>query len=275
MLIKQTNVDDILEVVREKTAIDLTGYRRQTLFLHITERVDDMQMNVDDYVKLCHVDEHECRQLIAKVSIHVSSFFRNPAMYEILFQSVLPQLLSEKKGELRVWSAACAAGEEPYSLAILIKEAITTLQEKDLLPLIFATDLNTDVLSKAKKGLYSRDSLQDTKLRIVDKYFIPKHDSFLLSKDVKNMVHFSIHNLLSEKTSSPAESLYGAFDLILCRNVLIYFAIDMQHQVQERLCEALAVGGFLVLGSSEALCMSLKYRFKVIDFRNRIYQKKV
>ena len=230
-------------------------------------------MSIDEYTKLCHVDEHECRQLIKKVSINVSLFFRNPVVFEILAQSVIPSLLENCKSELRVWSAGCAAGQEPYSLAILIKEAIIKNGSSNLLPLIFATDIDSKILEKAQKGVYDRNALKDTKLRIVDECFSLKHNEFLISTDIKKMVHFSIDNLMSNLQASPAESVYGGFNLILCRNVLIYFSPEVQKTIQKKLTAALNPSGFLVLGRSETISEILRSSFKIIDFRNRIYQK--
>ncbi len=273
MLITNRQLDDIIEVAREKTGTNLQGYRRQTIFKHVSERLESMRMSVDEYTKLCHWDEHECRELIKKVSIKVSHFFRNPVVFEILAQSVVPSLLENVKDELRVWSAGCAAGQEPYSLAILINEAISRNNHSDIMALIFATDLDTKILAEAQKGVYNRNNLQDTKLRIVDEYFTVKNELFVISDDIKNMVHFSVDNIMSNLHASPAESIYGGFHLILCRNVIIYFAPEIQNAIQKKLTAALNKGGFLILGSSETLSEELRSSFKVIDFRNRIYQK--
>ncbi len=273
MLITKRQLDDIIEVVREKTGTNLQGYRRQTIFKHISERVESMHMSVDEYVKLCHWDEHECRELIKKVSIKVSHFFRNPVLFEILAQSVITSLLENIKSEIRVWSAGCAAGQEPYSLAILIKEAIIKSGTSDVLPLIFATDIDPKILAEAQKGVYNRNHLKDTKLRIVDEYFTEKNELFVISDDIKNMVHFSVDNIMSNLHASPVESIYGGFHLILCRNVIIYFDLEIQNAIQKKLTAALNKNGFLVLGSSETLSEELRSSFKVIDIRNRIYQK--
>jgi len=272
MTINDQQVDTILEVVRTQTGTDLKGYRRPMLTRRISERMAGLGMGADRYVSFCRTDSGECAKLADSVAIHVSSFFRNPMVFEILAQSVLPRLM-EQKNEIRVWSAGCAAGEEPYSVAILIQEEVKRLQRTDVQPLIFATDVDRDILKAAETALYPRESLNATKLRWVNTYFSSEKEGFELSSDVRKMVHFSVDDLLSKQTGAPAESIFGSFDLILCRNVLIYFTEEKQKQILQRLYTSLAKGGTLVLGDSETPYGNLKSRFRTVDARNRIYQK--
>lgn len=262
----------LLKIVFEQIGTDLTGYRRPILTRRISERLARLGMNADQYLIACRTDPEECVTLANAVTINVSSFFRNPVMFEILAQSVLPQLV-EKKDDLRVWSAGCAAGEEAYSVAILIREQLARSRNADVRPTIFATDVDRDVLEKARSAFYPRESLNDTKLGILDACFSPVRDGFQLCPEVKRMVHFSLYDLLSNQTVVPAESVYGSFDIVLCRNVLIYFSDDQQMQVFQKLYKSLSKGGYLVLGDSETLCRDVRSRFKTVDEKNRIYQK--
>jgi len=237
----------------------------------LAERVANLDLDPAQYLSICRTNPDECRELVSAIAINVSSFFREPIVFELIAQSLLPRLI-EKKDELRVWSAGCAAGEEAYSIAILIQEALK-FTNADIRPAIFATDIDRDVLKKARKAVYQRESLRDTKLGIVDDYFKPLQDGFKLCTEVKKMVHFSVDDLLSERTGAPSESIYGSFDIVLCRNVLIYFSDKRQKQVIQRMYNCLAKGGTLILGDSETICRDLKSRFKTIDAKNRIYQK--
>ena len=273
MQIDSQQMDDLLEVVQKSTGMDLTGYRTPMLTRRLSERLERMSLEADQYISLCRSDDAECAKLVNAIAIHVSSFFRNPVVFEILAQSILPQLIEKTQGELRVWSAGCAAGEEAYSIAILIKEALKRNPGAEIHPLIFATDIDRDILTKAERAVYSRDSLKDTRLGLVDVYFSSLGAEFKLCDDVRKMVHFSVDDLLSPQTGVPVESIYGSFDLILCRNVLIYCSAQHQEQVLKKLYEALAIGGVLVLGDSEALVGDLKSRFRTIDVKNKIYQK--
>ena len=272
MAISDQQVDTILEVVRTQTGTDLKGYRRPILTRRISERMARLEMDADLYISLCRAGAKECGKLADTLAIHVSSFFRNPIVFEILAQSVLPRLM-EEKDEIRVWSAGCAAGEEPYSVAILIQEEIRKSRRSNSHPMVFATDSNRGILKVAEKARYPRKSLNDTKLGWVNTYFSSEQEGFQLSSDVRKMVHFSEGDLLSKQTGAPAESIFGSFDLILCRNVLIYFTEETQKQILQRMYASLVKGGTLVLGDSEMLYGDLKPRFRTVDARNRIYQK--
>ncbi len=265
-------IDDIVEAVRIQVGSDLTGYSKSVLSNRISERMERLGLDADQYSSFCRADAKECAKLADTVAIHVSSFFRNPIVFEILAQSVLPRLM-EEKNEIRVWSAGCAAGEEPYSVAILIQEELKKNQRADVHSMIFATDIDQEILRAAEKAVYSKESLKDTKLHLVETWFSPKADGFELCPDMKKRVHFSTDNLLADHSAAPADSIFGSFDLILCRNVLIYFTQEKQKQILRRLYASLAKGGVLVLGDSEMLCGDLKPRFRTVDERNRIYQK--
>ena len=273
MPISRQKIDELLAVVQNSTGADLDAYRTPMLSHRILERLDRMEMDPDQYIALCRNDETECTKLVNAISIHVSSFFRNPIVFEILAQSILPRLIKKTQGALRVWSAGCAAGEEAYSIAILLAEALKVNPEAELQPLIFATDISQDVLTKAERAVYARESLKDTKLGLVDTWFSSLGEAFKLCDEIKEMVHFSADDLLSQQTSVPPESIYGSFDLILCRNVLIYFTAKHQKQVLKTLYDALASGGILVLGDAETIAGDLKSRFRTVDARNKIYQK--
>ena len=273
MPIESQQIDELLEVVQKSTGMDLAGYRTPMLSRRLSERLERMGLDADQYISLCRHDATECAELVNTIAVHVSSFFRNPVVFEILAQSILPQLIEKTHGALRVWSAGCAAGEEAYSVAILIKEALKRNPGTEMHPLIFATDIDRDILAKAERAVYTRESLKDTKLGWVDAWFSSLGAEFKLCDDVKTMAHFSVDDLLSPQTGVPVESIYGSFDLILCRNVLIYFSVQHQEQVLKKLYDALAHGGVLVLGNSETLVGDLKSRFRTLDAKNRIYQK--
>jgi len=272
MPINGQQIDKLLEVVRTQVGMDLTGYSRSVLSRRIAERRTHWGLDADPYISLCRADAKECATLADTLAIHVSSFFRNPIVFEILAQSVLPRRM-EEKDDIRVWSAGCATGEEPYSVAILIQEEIRKSQRSNIQPMIFATDVDREILKAAETAHYPKESLNDTKLGWVNTYFSSEKEGFQLSSDVRKMVHFSVDNILSQGAGAPAESIFGSFDLILCRNVLIYFTEEKQKQILQRLYASLAKDGTLVLGDSETLYGGLKSRFRTVDARNKIYQK--
>jgi chemotaxis protein methyltransferase CheR len=272
MRIDSDHIDRLLEMVLGNTGTDLTGYRRPTLSRRISERLARLGMDAEQYLDACRNNADECAELVNAVAINVSWFFRNPIVFEIIAQSLLPNLIG-KNPELRVWSAGCAAGEEAYSMAILIKEQLARLQDTDVQPVIFGTDIDKNVLQKAKEAIYPRESLKDTTLGTVDAFFAETKDGFELCPEAKGIVHFSFFDLLAKQTSVPPDSVYGTFDIVLCRNVLIYFSAEHQERAAEKLYESMSEGGYLILGDSETICPSVQARLKTVDARNKIYQK--
>lgn len=273
MQINSQQMEELLEIIKQSTGSDLAGYRPSILLQQFSNLMDNIKMDAAQYLSLCRSDASECKNLVNAISIHVSSFFRNPIVFEILTQSVISRLIEKAPRELRVWSAGCATGDEVYSVAILIKELLKRFPSVALHPLLFATDIDQDVLTKAKRAFYARESLKSTKLGWVDAYFSTQGEGFQLCDEVRKMVYFSVNDLLAPHAGAPVESIYGSFDLILCRNVLIYFSARHQEEVLKKLYDALAIGGYLVLGDTETLVGELKSRFKIIDAKNKIYQK--
>lgn len=272
----QSLLDEVISELSHARGIDLGGYRRSMLQRRLDARMAVLRINEPlDYLTRLRNEPAEYDSLIEAVSINVTSFFRDPIVWEILTQSTLPAIVESKQHshqrELRVWSAGCASGEEAYSIAILLHELL-----RDELPEwkihIFATDLSEDSLRTATAGLYPRERLENTRLSILDNYFTPNGSGFEVRPFIRRMVWFSKDDLTSSRLA-PTESIYGTFDLVLCRNVLIYFARPLQQRVIEKLTRAMAKGGFLILGESEVLDKNNPLGLKVVDRRNRIYQR--
>ncbi|MCP4350758.1 MAG: protein-glutamate O-methyltransferase CheR [Desulfobacterales bacterium] len=269
-------VNEILEEIYKARGLNFNDYRNAPE-KEIASRMAKLQINDPCiYLERLRTDPSECDCLIDSVSINVSSFFRNPVVFEIIAQKVLPFVIDKKTcaktGEIRVWSAGCAAGEEACSIAILIREA---LGEKiiEWRPFIFATDISARALDTAKKGIYNRKSLENTKLGILDKYFIAKDDKYEVNPVIREMVSFSLDDLTSKDRFAPTESIFGTFDIVLCRNVIIYFSRDIQERLFHKLYRSMDKGGFLILGASESLNPETEARLITSDRINRIYQK--
>ncbi len=248
-------IKNIISYLKTKRGFDFSGNRTNMLKRRIKNRLSAVKC-ADFKEYLGYIKEHsdELNNLIDVLTINVSSFFRETFTFEYIAAHVLPDIVQKKKDSadrmLRVWSAGCAKGEEPYSIAILIKELI----KKDYPELklnIFATDIDKKNLEKAEAGVYSYDSIKSIKYRFAKKHFTIENENYILNSDIKKMVDFSFYDLLDKKTSSPPESVFGNFDLILCRNVLIYFHAKHQQIIFDKLYRSLAKGGYLVLGEAE------------------------
>jgi chemotaxis methyl-accepting protein methylase len=144
-----------------------------------------------------------------------------------------------------------------------------------LKPYIFATDIDTDALEKAKAGVYPRESFESTKLGILDRYFIARENApaYEVRSFIKDMVFFSIDDCTSSRHIAPANSVFGTFDMVLCRNVLVYFSPELQKIVLNKITKTITPGGYLILGECEYLTEEIEGEFLTLDSRNKIFQK--
>ncbi len=258
----------------EARGLDLSGYRAGTLQRRVAVRVAAAAGgDREAYLHLLRRDPGEWDRLVDAVTIHVSGFFRDPVVFELLARDVLPELIERKRAsrELRVWSAGCAAGQEPYSVAILLDRALRD-ERGEWSCLIFATDLVRTSLERARRGVYPRAELEHTRLGVVDAYFTAVAGGYELRPAVREMVRFSPGDIVSPGAIPPS-SVYGSFDLVLCRNVLIYYGAAAQQRALEQLSGSLAPGGYLVLGEAEALDARREDALQTVDRRARVYRR--
>jgi chemotaxis protein methyltransferase CheR len=270
-------LEAVLEELRRVRGLDLSGYRRSTLERRLAARMARLRLkDPGEYLQRLRSDPSECGRLIEAILIKVSSFFRDSLVFELLAHRVLPRIMArhqrEQTRQIRVWSAGCAAGEEAYSVAILLAQA---LEDEDFpwLPYICATDISPQALAAAQTGRYRQESLETTQLGILDRFFRPTAEGFEVIPEIRRMVHFSRDDLTSRHSLAPADSVFGSFDLVLCRNVLIYFSLELQKWVQDKLYRALNPGGYLVLGLAESLSPETAPRLTAVDRPHRIFQK--
>jgi chemotaxis protein methyltransferase CheR len=227
----------------------------------------------------------EMERLLNLLTIGETHFFRNEAQFDALATEVLPSLIARKREvaavfgmlptlpQLRIWSAGCATGEEAYSLAILLQELITDIERWNIL--ILATDINQDSLARAREALYSNWSFREPRaLALQSLYFKRQASRFKLRDDIRKMVTFSRHNLIED----PFPSLHNntaAMDLILCRNVTIYFTEETTRYIVQGFYESLAPGGWFVVGHSEP-SLTIYRAFQISNFPGApLYQKRV
>jgi chemotaxis protein methyltransferase CheR len=270
-------LEAVVKELRRVRGLDLNDYRRSTLERRLVARMANLRLkDPGEYLQRLRSDPSECDRLIEAILIKVSSFFRDPLVFELLAHRVLPLIMERHRlkhtRQIRVWSAGCSSGEEAYSVAILLAQA---LEEEDSyrLPYICATDVSAEALAAAQTGRYRRESLGATQLGVLESFFRPTADGFEVIPEVRRMVHFSRDDLTSRHSFAPADSVFGSFDLVLCRNVFIYFSLDLQKRVLDKLFGALNPGGFLVLGMSESLPSETAPRLSAFDQPHRIFQK--
>jgi len=226
----------------KKSGINLGQYKEAQMKRRLTALRDKKGYdNFNAYMQAMESSATLYDEFLDRMTINVSEFFRNPIRWQQLEQDILPVLASRAHGRIRAWSAACSTGEEPYSLAMLMNE---NFEEKDFT--ILATDLDEIVLEKAKRGVYGSSALNEVIEERKRKYFTERDQQYVISPDVKRLVRFGKHNLLDDRYET-------GFDLIICRNVLIYFTEEAKAHVYRSFVDSLKPGGILFVGGTEQI----------------------
>jgi two-component system, chemotaxis family, CheB/CheR fusion protein len=236
-----------LEHLRGRYGVDFTSYKTPTIARRLKRRmVATGSENFEEYSGYLEGHPQEYRQLINAFLIKVTEFFRDPALFAYLKKEILPRLVEEARREerqLRIWSAGCATGEEAYTLAILVSEVLGS--EAALSDVrIFATDADEEAVNFARHGIYPAGALAGLSEEQIDRYFIESHDYYEVKKPVRNLIVFGEHDLARR-------SPFPRIDLVVSRNVLIYFAPELQRRALQLFAYSLRDGGHLVLGKAE------------------------
>jgi chemotaxis methyl-accepting protein methylase len=270
-------IKKILNLIIEKKNLDFSGNRPDMLGRRILIRQEASgKSDMSGYYLYIKNNNEELEKLTDSLTIKVSRFFRNSMTFNYLYDQVLPLNIRVKSSlenqEYRIWVAGCATGEEAYSIAILLNELLE--KEKINIPIyIFATDINKNTLKAAKQGVYSEESIKNVRFFLFRKYFKQKKESFHLNNKIKKMVSFSIYDLLDKKSNTPPESIFGGFDMVFCRNVLIYYNPEYQEIIFSKLFNSLNTGGSLILGKAEIPLKKYSEYFQKLNNACYIYKK--
>ena len=269
--IDATALDSLLEKVHRDTGYDFREYKRGTVTRRLERRLHATGAKTYlDYIHFLDAHPGEYQRLADDLTIKVSGFFRSPYTFQQVARVVLPELTLFKRDrgerELRFWSTACARGEEPYSIAILLAGFLGN-QRQDFDISICATDISRQALQEVRAGVYSLevDGLTPTVLK---SYFTRYDKGYVVNSDIRQMVRFSYFDLTST-TRQPFVNL----DCIFCCNVLIYLQSQLQERVLSMLYDSLATPGYLILGEVETPTNSLSERLECLDARAKIYKK--
>lgn len=207
-----------------------------------------------EYYSLLQKKEKEVDELKDSLYIHYSEFFRNSLTFAYLEQHLLPELIrkkrSEGKNEIRIWSVACAEGQEAYSIAILFDEYNSTIENK-ISYRIFASDISLTAIENAKKGIYTHEQLGNITLKRFQNYFKKENEVIKILPIFKKNISFSYFDLLSDKILCPIESIYGDFDLIFCCNILFYYNEENRQIILNKIKNCIAENGYLITGETE------------------------
>ncbi|GFO69304.1 hypothetical protein GMLC_28830 [Geomonas limicola] len=258
----------IFAQLRRTYNLDFAKYKDSTVSRRIRRRMDFRQIgDVSDYLSILSGDQVELDLLYKDLLIGVTEFFRDPQAFQYLDQEVLPRLfVNLRRGEdLRVWSAGCATGEEAYSLAILLTEHAEHLGFRGKIT-VFATDVHKSSLEAGSQGIYERGKLANVSPERLARFFkMDGHDQFRINSDLRKLVVFAPHNLLSDPP-------FTKLSLVCCRNLLIYFQPEVQEKVISHFHFALRKSGVLFLGSSEGLG-SFSGEFETLASQHKMFRK--
>ncbi|GAA0115833.1 CheR family methyltransferase [Clostridium senegalense] len=238
-----------LEVwVKRELQIDLTAYKSNQLHRRIQSLMTRVgASSIEEYITMLKTDKIQREKFLDYLTINVTEFFRNPEIFDE-FKDVIKSNLNYKS-PLKIWSAACSLGAEPYSLAMILDEISPGVNHK-----IIATDIDNNILNKAKKGEYSSLEIKNVPSQLLKKYFKSQDKSYVIDNKLKKMITFKKHDLILENYESN-------FDIIICRNVVIYFNQDIKDRIYDKFSRSLKKGGILFVGATESI-----YNYKAFNF---------
>ena len=249
----------IMAYVKSSFGIDLSSYKSKQLL----RRIENFMSRVgakseDDFISILKKDKAISQKFQDHLTINVSEFFRNKDMF-LQLEKEIKSRLSPEKNTLKIWSAACSYGAEPYTLAIIM-DRLTKGKKHNIL----ATDIDPSILARAREGKYIKSDLKNVDKDLLDKYFNKTDENYYIREEIKKRVNFKKHDLILDKYET-------GFDLIVCRNVVIYFTQDAKKKIYEKFYESLNPGGLLFVGATESI-----YNYREIGFEKAatfIYKK--
>lgn len=245
--------------VLKEYGINLAAYKSKQLFRRIESFINRCGISgEEEFIALLKKDRQISKKFQDHLTINVSEFFRNKEMFYDLEQKIKENLKPEKN-ILKIWSAACSNGAEPYTLAIIM-DRLTPYKRHNIL----ATDIDSTILEAAKKGVYNKNDIKNVDTALIDKYFNKTGEVFSIKDEIKNRVIFKKYDLILDKYDN-------SFDLIVCRNVVIYFTLESKNEVYKKFYDSLKPGGLLFVGATESI-----YNYRELGFEKAstfIYRK--
>lgn len=261
-------IEELIEWINKIHGFDFSGYSRASLKRRITRIMQLQHLSLYELKSLLVNNSGFFEEFLIEVTVNVTEMFRDPTFFKSVREKVLPYLSSFQR--IKVWNAGCSTGEELYSFAILLDHE--KLYSRSFL---YGTDINRNVLNTAKKGIYNLKLMKQYSENYqlsgasgsLSDYYVAKYDAATIVNNLRKNILFSVHNLVSD-------GVFNEFQLISCRNVMIYFDVELQNKVINLFYESLCPLGFLCLGSKETLRNAeLAKKFKVVDRVENIYQK--
>lgn len=236
--------------VHRELGINLSAYKPEQLNRRINSLMTRVGIkSLEEYTRVIKNDSVQRQKFLDFITINVTEFFRNPELFVELEKQISNELLPVNRN-LKIWSAACSIGCEPYTLAMILNRIAPVGNHT-----ILATDIDNTILSKAKIGEYTKNEMKSVSSSDMSKYFLQKDDKYYIDDKIKNMVTFKKHDLILDKYET-------GFDLIVCRNVVIYFNNDVKQEIYKKFSDSLKKGGLLFVGATESIYNYRDYGFE-------------
>jgi chemotaxis protein methyltransferase CheR len=266
--ISSKQLGEVIDLIKKIYGFDFSDYTKASLKRRVSRVLMLKKMEFYDLKHILVNDQKFFQEFLEEITVNVTEMFRDPTFYKALNSQVIPYLSTYP--HIKTWCAGCSSGEEVYSLAILLKGAGLTKKS-----FIYGTDINTEMLKEARKGIYSLRRIKSYAENYlfsglggsITDHFTILYDAATIHNELKHNTLFSVHNLISD-------TIFNEFQMISCRNVFIYFEIELQEKILELFYKSLCPHGFLCLGSKETIRSDkFKNKFKVINQKENIYQK--
>jgi chemotaxis methyl-accepting protein methylase len=272
-----STLDGAIAVMQQAHGFDISCFSAAFLGRSLQRRRERLSCQADTaYLERLAGDPAEAEVLVRSLRVGYSEFFRDPLAFALLERSVLPALAEkrarENAGEIRVWSAGCAAGQEAWSVAILLDE-LSAAQAHSVPYRVFATDTCEPDLAAARAGVYGEAAVGNVRARHLRDCFSRQGESFAIVPRLRERVFFSVYDLLDECTSSPPASIYGDIDLVLCCNVMLYYRPEVQCFILDKLRGSLASGGYLITGEAERQIVECAGDFRAVVPPAAVFRK--
>lgn len=264
-VVTDQQLEQIGKIMKDKLGKDLKQFKKPFLGRRISARMRSVGVvDGSEYAKLLASDAAEPTLLFKSFSINVTEFYRDLFVWQLISSKVIPEI-AKKRTTLKIWSAGCASGEEPYSIAILLREALGQKAKFS----VIATDINAEAIIRAKKGQYTTQNIKNLTSDLVSKYFISNgKDSYTVNDSIKELVTFEQGDILSY--------LVDKADVITCRNVLIYYDKPAQELIFRKFHKSLQNDGYLVIGQDETMMgVESSKLFSCAFARERVYKNTI
>lgn len=244
--------EDFKRLIQKKVGIDLSSYKEKQMKRRINSLMNrNQKLSYLDYYKLLESSQKHMDEFLNYLTINVSEFFRNPLQWQVLEKKILPELIKLNK-RIKVWSCACSTGEEAYSIAMILANLTDSFK-------VLATDIDETVLNKARKGIYEKKIAEKIPSLMLKKYFSQIEENFFeVNKEIKKFIDFKKLDILKDPYPKNC-------DLIICRNVMIYFTNEAKNKVYKKIYDSLNNGGVLFVGSTEQILTPQKFGFLPIQ----------